>query len=173
MSQGIAADDITSDGTYLYAVREFGNNNLIKIDPSSADTSQWIKATITHNYARGNGIAFVPGNQPPTCSITMNILNPEVGQSITFNSGASDPSATVSWVFGDGGTGTGITATHAYATAGRKSVTATVTNSNGSGTCVGGVTIVDRQRKIRAIVTWKDYGKEHRIEFNNVMQNIQ
>ena len=86
-------------------------------------------------------------NPPPTCSITFTPASPTTGQSVSFDSHATDSNGTVTgvaWTFGDGGTGTGLTTTHTYTTAGAKTVNATATDNGGAtGTCSTSVTVVN------------------------------
>lgn len=73
-------------------------------------------------------------DQPPIVSLTATPTILIEGQSVAFNSGASDPDGdpmTFAWIFGDGGTSATNNPTHVYATAGIYTATVTVTDIAG------------------------------------------
>lgn len=89
---------------------------------ASASSSQTVTVTVP--------------NQAPRARFTFSPTNPEPGQAVTFDAGASfDPDGAIvsyAWNFGDGTTGSGVTVTKAYSAAGRYTVTLTVRDDRGA-----------------------------------------
>jgi len=76
-----------------------------------------------------------PPPTPPHASFFYSPIEPQVGETVTFDASASfDPDGTIKtyvWDFGDGTTDTAIIATHIFTTAGSYNVTLTVTDDDG------------------------------------------
>ena len=83
--------------------------------------------------------AITVSTVPPTCDIAYLPNEPHPGETVDFDSNATDPDGTVAsvaWDFRDGMTGSGLTTTHAYIEAGSYPVTVTVTDDDdASSTC--------------------------------------
>ena len=77
-----------------------------------------------------------PANQPPVASFTATPSSALVGQTVTFNAGASyDTDGSIvyyGWAFGDSSTGTGAVTTHAYSAPGTYTATLTVQDNGGA-----------------------------------------
>ncbi|KPJ63588.1 hypothetical protein AMK68_03620, partial [candidate division KD3-62 bacterium DG_56] len=101
-------------------------------------------------------------NQLPTCDISMTPPTAASGETISFDSQATDPDGTVasvSWDFGDGETGTGLTTSHAYASPGTYAVSAIVTDNEGAmARCDASVTITPQSAEICRDFTIDDLG---------------
>lgn len=98
-----------------------------------------VSLTVTNtrgNTSRSSSFVSVGASAKPTAEFSFSPTNPEVGQSVFFNAGASAPAPGRSlvgyeWTFGDGGFGDGITTTHRFGTPGTWSVTLVVTDDIG------------------------------------------
>lgn len=80
---------------------------------------------------------ITPFLAPPTATFTVDLDNPMVGETVTFDASASfDPDGTIEkyqWAFGDGQEGDGETITHIYSSAGDYAVTLRVVDDHGIG----------------------------------------
>ena len=139
----LVATDADNDPLTFSIVSSPGHGTLTGTPPNVTYTSAAYAGTDSFTFKANDGVA---DSNIATVTITVTDQTPQVsltatptilieGQSVAFNSGATDPEGdtlTFTWTFGDGGTSTDAIPTHVYATAGVYNPSVSVTDISGA-----------------------------------------
>ncbi len=105
------------------------------VTPTTTTSTSTSTTSSTVTTTSSTTTTTLPGNQPPTISISATPREGVIALTVEFTATANDPDGQligIDWDFDDGTTDSGLSVTHLFATAGGYQVTATATDNGGA-----------------------------------------